>query len=212
LSDAGVTRPAPKTARGAATRRSLVQAARDELVEREGLLEIDSVAARANVSVGAIYRHFDLRAGLVGAVVDDFYERYRAEAFEINPAPGAPFVDRERRRTEQTVAFHYRDPLARVILSNLHLDAAVAVREERHAEEMIDLTAEVITIGQKHGELPRDRDPRFLGAMIIGGMRRVLAIALTSDPTIPQSTTARVLWILNASIMGLDPHLDPNLG
>jgi AcrR family transcriptional regulator len=203
-----VTRPAPKTARGAATRRSLVQAARDELVERDGLLEIDTVAARANVSVGAIYRHFDLRAGLVGAVVDDFYERYRAESFEINPAPGARFVDRERRRTELTVAFHYRDPLARVILSNLHLDAAVAVREERHAEEMIDLAAEVMTIGQQRGELPCDRHPRFLGAMIIGGMRRALAIALTSDPTIPQLTTARELWILNASIMGLDPQLD----
>jgi AcrR family transcriptional regulator len=72
--------PVPKTARGAATRRRLVDAARDELVERDGVLEIDSVAVRANVSVGAIYRHFESRAGLVGAVVDDFNMRYRAEA------------------------------------------------------------------------------------------------------------------------------------
>ena len=78
----------PKTARGAATRRRLIRAAREELVEREGVLEIDSVAARASVSVGAIYRHFESRAGLVSAVVDDFYTRYRAEALEVNPAPG----------------------------------------------------------------------------------------------------------------------------
>ena len=200
--------PIQKTARGAATQRRLIDAARDELVERDGMLEIDSVAARAEVSVGAIYRHFESRAGLVGAVVDDFYMRYRAEALEINPAPGWTFAERERKRTELTVAFHYADPLARVILSNLHLDAAVAVREAAHIDEMIELAAGVMNLGQFRGELPEDRDSRFIGAMIIGGMRRVLAVALGSRPPIPQRTTARELWVLNAGIMGIDPDVD----
>lgn len=199
-----VRKTAPKTARGAATHRRLINAARDELVERDGVLEIDSVAARAGVSVGAIYRHFESRAGLVGAVVDDFYTRYRAGALEVNPAPGGLFAERERKRTELTVAFHYGDPLARVILSNLHLDADVAVMEAAHIDQMVGLAASVMGLGQKRGELPKDRDPRFIGAMIIGGMRRVLAVALTSDPPIPQRTTARKLWVLNAAIMGVD--------
>ena len=112
----GETPRQPRTARGAATRRRLIEAAREELVERNGVLEIDPVAVRAEVSVGAIYRHFDSRAGLIAAVVDDFYARYRAEALERDPAPGGGFAERERERTELSVAFHYADPLARVIL------------------------------------------------------------------------------------------------
>jgi AcrR family transcriptional regulator len=193
----------PKTAKGAATKRRLIDVAREELVERDGLLEVDSVARRAQVSVGAIYRYFDSRAGLVGAVVDDFYMRYRAEALEINPAPGASFAVRERMRTELSVAFHYSDPLASVILSNLHLDAPVAVEEAAHIDMMVALAAGVMALGQRRGELPKDRDPRFVGAMIIGGMRRVLGVALAAEPQIPQETTASRLWVLNASIMGL---------
>lgn len=194
-----------KTARGAASRQRLIQAATDELVERDGLLEVDSVAARAKVSVGLIYRHFGSRAGLVEAVVDDFYTRYRNEALEVNPEPGGRFMDRERKRLELSVAFHYRDPLARVILSSLHLDAEVAVREATHIDAMIELAAGVMALGQKRGEIPKDRDPRFLGAMTIGGMRHVLAVALSTDPPIPQRTTARKLWVLVAAVLGLDP-------
>lgn len=199
-----MTRPEPKTPKGAATRRRIIRAAREELVERDGILEVDSVAGRAQVSVGALYRHFGSRAALIGAVVDDFYQRYRGEALEINPAPGKSFAVRERRRTELTVAFHYSDPLARVMLSHLHLDTEVAAEEVSHIDAMIDLAAGVMALGQKRGEIPADRDPRFIGAMIIGGMRHVLAIALTSDPPVPQKTTAQRLWVFNAAIMGLD--------
>ena len=131
----------------------------------------------------------------------------KAEALEINPAPGKSFPERERRRTELTVAFHYADPLARVILKNLHLDAAVAAMEAAHIDSMVDLAAGVMNIGQWRGEIPEDRDSRFIGAMIIGGMRRVLAVALSTDPPIPQEETARKLWVLNAGIMGVDPGL-----
>lgn len=194
-----------KTPRSAATRRRLIKAAREELVAREGLLEIDSVAARAGVSVGAIYRHFGSRAGLVAAVVDDFYTRFRDEALEINPAPGARFAERERKRTELSVAFHYGDPLARVILSSLHLDPEVAVSEAAHIDAMVELVAKVMALGVRRGEIPKGRDPRFVGAMIIGGMRHVLAIALAEDPPIPQRQTSRKLWVLIAGIMGVDP-------
>jgi AcrR family transcriptional regulator len=196
--------PTAKPSRAAATRRRLLEAATTELVERSGLLEVDSVAARAEVSVGSIYRHFGSRAGLIGAVVDDFYTRYRAAALEIDPAPGGRFSERERLRTELTVKFHYEDPLARVILWSLHLDPEVAVQEAAHLDVMIDHAGSVLALGQRRGELPPDRDPRFMGAMILGGMRRVLAVALAGDPPIPERTTAGKLWVLNAAIMGLE--------
>jgi AcrR family transcriptional regulator len=157
-----------QSARSAATRRRLIEAAREELIERDGLLEVDPVAARAGVSVGSIYRHFESRSGLIGAVVDDFYKRYRSEALETNPLPGGHFAERERRRTELSVAFYYGDPLARVILASLHLDPSVAAKEAAHIDAMVGLAAGVMALGQKRGEIPRGRDPRYIGAMIIG--------------------------------------------
>jgi AcrR family transcriptional regulator len=198
-----LTTPETKTSRGAATHRRLIRAARDELIERDGNLEVDPVAARAGVSVGSIYRHFGSRSGLIEAVVDDFYTRYRTEALETNPVPGGRFTDRERRRTELSVAFYYSDPLARVILSSLHLDPSVAVKEAVHIDAMVDLAASVMALGQERGELPAGRDPRFIGAMIIGGMRHVLAAALAQD--LPQRETAEKLWVLIAGIMGVEP-------
>lgn len=192
------------TARGAASRARLVQAARDELIERSGMLEVDSVAQRAGTSVGLIYRHFGSRAGLVGAVVDDFYDRFRAEAFEINPAPGAGFAERERRRTALYVAFHYADPLARVIVHNLHLDAEVAAMEARHRREMIRLAESMMRLGQRRGQLPVDRDPALIGAMIIGGLREGLGVALSGEQWADQEETARQLWVLVAGIIGVD--------
>lgn len=192
------------TARALASRARLVRAAREELIERSGGLEVDSVAARADSSVGLIYRHFGSRAGLIGAVVDDFYERFRAEALEINPAPGAGFAERERRRTELYVAFHYQDPLAEVIVHNLHLDAEVAAMEARHRAEMVGLAESVMALGRRRGEIPTDRDPAFVAAMIIGGLREVLGVALSGD-RVDQAETVRKAWVLVAGIAGVDP-------
>ena len=64
------------------------------------------------------------------------------------------------------------------------------------------LAAASMTLGQRRGELPGGRDPHFIGAMIIGGMRHVLAAALARD--VPQRETADKLWVLTAGIMGVE--------
>jgi hypothetical protein len=140
--------------------------------------------------------------------VDDFYVRYRSEALEIDPLPRGPFADRERMRTELTVVFHYGEPMAKVVLSGLHGDPEVAALEAAHVDAMIELTANLMAAAQKRGEIPPDRDPTFIGAMLIGGMRRVLAIALASDPPIPRRATASKLWALNAAVMGVTTPFD----
>lgn len=205
--DAPVADSAPRpgtarTARGLASQRRLVEAAREELIERNGHLEVDSVAKRAGTSIGLIYRHFGNRAGLVGAVVDDFYSRYRNEALEINPAPGGSFAVRERKRTELSVAFHYADPLALVLLSNLHLDAEVAQHETAQLDEMIALAAAVMALGRRRGELPEDRIPELVAAMVIGGMRHMLATALSTG--VAEREAAAQLWSFIAGVMGVE--------
>jgi len=196
------------TPRGDASRRRLVAAARDELVERGGQLEIDSVARRADSSVGLIYRHFGSRAGLISAVVDDFYGRYRAEVLAVDPAPAGSFVARERRRTEVAVAFHYADPLSRIVVSHLHGDGQVAAEEEDQLEDVVSALAAIVAAGQRRGDVPRDRDPRVVGAMVVGGMRQVVAVALGSDPRMPEKRTSKALWVLIAGVLGVDPDGD----
>lgn len=161
------------------------------------------MARRAGTSTGLIYRHFGSRAGLIGAVVDDFYTRYRLEALETNPAPGAPTAVRERRRAQLSVRFHYGEPLAVVILGNLHLDHEVIAEETAHLDDIIERAADVMRLGQRRGELPRDRDADLIAAMVIGGTRRVLARALATG--VSERRAARQLWIFIAGVIGVDP-------
>jgi AcrR family transcriptional regulator len=169
-------------------------------------LEVESVAQRAGVSVGLIYRHFGSRAGLVQAVIEDFYGRYRTEVLGVNPFPGGTWAERERRRTVLGVAFHYQEPLARVVLSHLHLDAQVAVYEAAQLDEMIAMCASLVELGQKRRELPRDRNPQLTAAMIIGGMRRVLATALAQEPMPSEKKVVHDLWRFIAGVVGIDPN------
>lgn len=193
----------PRLPRAEASRTRLREAAAAELVARGGGLEVESVARRAGVSVGLIYRHFGSRAGLVQAVIEGFYGRYRADVLGINPYPGGTWAERERRRTVLGVAFHYQEPLARVLLSHLHLDAQVAVYEAAQLDEMIAMCASLVAYGQRRRELPRDRDPQLTAAMIIGGMRRVLATALADEPMPSERKVVHDLWLFIAGSVGI---------
>jgi AcrR family transcriptional regulator len=170
------------------------------------VLEVESVAQRAEVSVGLIYRHFGSRAGLIQAVMEDFYGRYRDHVLGINPFPRGTWAERERRRTALAVSFHYQEPLARVILSHLHLDAQIAVYEAEQLDDMVKRCASVVLLGQRRGELPKDRDASLAGAMIIGGMRRTLATVLTQDRLPRESKVVHDLWLFIAGVVGIDPQ------
>lgn len=185
---------AVRTPRGRASRQRLLEAAACELVERNGILEVESVVRRAGVSVGLIYRYFDSKAGLVGAVVEDFYDRYDRSVMEPNPAPGADWPKRERERTARAVAFHYQEPLAPVVLSRLHLEPGVAAIEARRLARHIEAAAHNLTLGQERGEIPRELDVRLAGAMVLGGIRQGLAEALERAPRPAPEVVLEQLW------------------
>jgi AcrR family transcriptional regulator len=198
----------PRTARGKATQRRLLGAARSELVERRGVLDVEGVARRARVSVGLIYRHFGSKAGLVAAVVQAFYKRFEEEVISSNPAPGADWMEREHVRTVRAVAFHYEDPLAPVVLSRLHLEPAVAALEARQLDAHIEMSADNVAYGQRAGLVPEDIDPRFAGAMVLGGLRRVLLDALGREPRPPREEVAAQLWRFIGAVLGLSEGAD----
>jgi AcrR family transcriptional regulator len=182
------------TRRGEATRGRLLSAAIDELVERDGALEVASVAARAGVSVGLLYRYFGSKAGLVAAVVDDFYDRLLEETGAANAMKDVDWSTRERRRTEISVAFHYREPLAPVLLGRLAREPEVAAREVRRIERLVEDAATNVARAQRRGEIPAATDARMAGAMLIGGYRVAIAEALTRSQRPSQARLTEAIW------------------
>ncbi len=177
-------------------RDALLRAAADELVERRGVLEVGPVAARAGVSVGLIYRHFGSKAGLLAAIVGDFYVRFDAEVLDGDPAPGAGWAERERRRTELAVAFHYDDELAPIILARLARDPEVAAVEARHMRIQVARGAQNVARGQRDGEIPEDIDAGIAAALILGGVRQALVEVLARREPPPREVLADQLWRL----------------
>ena len=182
------------SARGALTRRRLIEAAAADLIARGGTAEVASTAARAGVSVGLLYRHFGSKTGLIAAVVEDFYDRLDASVLHADPAPGADWPTRERVRTRRDVAFHYAEPLAPIILSRLAREPEVAAVEARRIAGHIEAAARNIRRGQKTGEIPADLDPELIAAMVLGGIRQALGAVLARASPPPQEAVVEELW------------------
>lgn len=87
----------------------------------------------------------------------------------------------------------------------MHLDAEVAAVEAGHRTEMVRLAESVMALAQRRGDLPADRNPAFIAAMVIGGIREVLGVALSGEEYADQDETAAELWKLIAGICGLAP-------
>lgn len=182
------------TRRGEETRSRLLDAAAAELIERDGALEVASVAGRAGVSVGLLYRYFGSKAGLVAAVVDDFYDRFEAEISEVDLDHDLDWAARERRRVERTVAFHCREPLAPVILLRLAREPEVADVEMRRIAGLIENATRGVHKAQRRGEIPSSVDATVVAAVVIGGFRVAIAESLTRTRPPDQAALAEQLW------------------
>lgn len=186
--------PLEPSGRSAETRRRILAAAAEALAAGQGDFEIGEVAKRAGVSVGLSYHHFGSKAGLVAAVVEDFYDRFEAAVMDVNPKPGADWGTRERLRTARMVAFHYGETLAPVILTRLSREPEVAAVEAARKDRYIALAARNIQIAQARGEIPSGLDPHLLGAMILGGLCQVTAQALAMSKRPPRARLVEQLW------------------
>ena len=184
--------PAVGTIARGTGREALLRATADELVERDGALEVATVAARAGVSVGLIYRHFGSKGGLLTAIVEDFYARLD-EA--MASAEGATWAERERRRTELVVRFNYEDPLAPVI-ARIAGDPEVAAVQARHIGAQVALGTRNVKSGQRSGEIPADLDAGLAAALMLGGVRQALAEVLARPRRPRPERVADQLWRL----------------
>ena len=183
------------SAKALKTRASLLDAARNELIEGNGALEVGRVAERAGVSVGLIYRYYGSRAGLLAAVAEDYYARYQAQVMVADPLPDSPdWLGREEQRVQRAVQFVYGEPLAALVLVSLAREPEVAALEARCIADNVRQGADNIRRGQAAGQLVAELDAQLVSAMILGGLHQALLEALGRQPRPDPQQLARQLW------------------
>src|ERR671916_1673765 len=119
------------TPKGEATRARLLACARDEAIRNDGRVELAAVAEAAGVVPSLVHRYFHSKAGLVGALVDDFFDRLHAEVLDVDLDRDDHWAVHERLRLERGVRFHYADPFAAVLYGTLAREPGVVRTEAR---------------------------------------------------------------------------------
>jgi AcrR family transcriptional regulator len=200
-----ITTAPPRTQKGRATRERLLACARDIAIANDGHVEIAWVAEAAGVVPSLVNRYFGSRAGLISALLDDFFGRLRAEVFDLNLDDQGTWAQHERIRLEKGVHFHYIDPAAVVIYTGLSREPEVALTENRHIDRVVKRAAASIRRGQKRGELPSSIDPELAGAAMFGAMQRVMVTALGRTPRPRPDRVVEILWRQIAAAVDINP-------
>lgn len=193
----------------AATSERLMAAASLELQRGDGDFEMSSVAQTAGVSVGLAYHHFGSKAGLVAAVVEQFYEQHDQEVMMARF--GLPdWAEREHLRVQRNVAFHYRHPLATVILRRLRREPGVLEIEQARIKRQVTEGTRNIQSAQKQGTVYPDLDPEAAAAFTLSGMRSLISIALENAPESRPSEEAltAMIWRLIRQAIGRPSEQD----
>lgn len=173
------------------------------LLEGDGKLEVAAVAARAGVSESLAYYHFCNKAGLLDAMVEDFYERLD-ESITAVPFEGETWREREKSRVHAIVAFMYQDPAARLVASVVASDPKVAEKQRERGRRLDALGARNIAQAQRNGEIDAKLDPHLLVSMILGGVLSGVNHALASTPPKPQRRVEREIWAFVARAAGVE--------
>ena len=196
----------PTTPKGRATEKRLLDAAREVAIAHDGHIEIATVAQAAGVVPSLVHRYFGSKAGLVGALVDDFYDRFHTEVLDLDLEAEGDWAHHERKRLELGVRFHYREPFAPVLYGVLAREPEVARRDAARIAVVVDRSARSIRRGQKMGELPVGVDPGLAGAAMFGAMQLVFVEALTRSPRPSARKVIDVLWHQVCASVRIDPN------
>ena len=196
------------TATSIGTRERLVRAAEVELIGGHGHLEMQAVARRAQVSVGLAYHHFGSKAGLIAAVVEEFYGRLDEAAFSGARLPSESWADRERARIAAYVAFHYDHPFAPLIIGPLSRAPEVLDVETAFTKRQLAAGARMLEAAQRGGIVRDDIDPHLAIALMIGGIRQALIGALMRKRRPDPTKLTNDIWAFMAAALRLTARAD----
>ena len=181
----------------------ILAAAEEILRDGDGALEMTQVAEKAGVSVGLAYHYFGSKSGMLGAIIDAFYDRYN-QVVKQYIDPDIPWRVREKDRLMAAVEFLYNDPMAPVILGRMaHTNQVAAVESARH-EEMIEMAIRNIGSGIRRGDIGGHIDPTIAGAAITGAMRSGIMHAMTMRPRPDPAKLTHQIWGMIAGALDIE--------
>jgi AcrR family transcriptional regulator len=193
----------PPPQRAATSRTRIIEAARQALIEGGGDFELANLARRAGVSVGLPYHRFGSKSGVMAAVVTEFYDGIR-RALDLGDFADLDWNVRERERLRRLVEYLYGDPLAAVIISSLGRDPEVAALEANLWSETIEGAARNLGKAQARRQIAPDLEPGLAAAMICGGIRHAIGLALRQKPRRSSRALVSEIWnfVSNALRLG----------
>ena len=181
----------------------ILAAAEEILRDGDGELEMGQVAEKADVSVGLAYHYFGSKSGMLGAIIDAFYDRYNQVVNQYID-PDIPWRVREKDRLMAAVEFLYNDPMAPVILGKMaHTNQVAAVESARH-EEMIEMAIRNIASGIRRGDIGGHIDPTIAGAAITGAMRSGIMHAMAMRPRPDPAKLTHQIWGMIAGALDIE--------
>ncbi len=189
-------------ARSPIGRQQLLDAARDELVRGDGVMDLGGLTRRAGLSTGALYHHFGSKSGLLVVIYDEFYDGLVHAIADTHLDLETDWGVHELERTHRFVDYHVADPLAPILLNRAALDPQLAELEATYLRRISHNAAKNIRRGQALGQLPADIDPDSAGAFIIGGIRHGIAQQLQLTPLPEPGEITERLWRLIAAALG----------
>ena len=173
--------PPPERSDAARNREALLAAA-DALIDEHGVeaVTMDAVAARAGVGKGTVFRRFDSREGLMGAVLDRSETAFQAAIISGPPplGPGAPPMER-------LLAFGH----TRLAL-NLHHRALIAAAGRAGARSYAAVSFTAMHVRHLLGELGVRGDVPILATALIAPLEVPIVV---QQVEIDGLTTDRVL-------------------
>ena len=181
----------------------ILAAAEEILRDGDGALEMGQVAEKAGVSVGLAYHYFGSKSGMLGAIIDAFYDRYNHVVNQYID-PDITWRVREKRRLMAAAEFLYNDPMAPVILGKMaHTNQVAAVEAARH-EEMIEMAIRNIRSGIKRGDIGSHIDPTIAGAAITGAIRSGIMHAMGMRPRPDPAKLTHQIWGMIAGALDIE--------
>ncbi len=187
-----------------ATRKKILAAASALLVDSDGNLEMSWVASRAGVSQGLAYHHFGSKEGLLGAVVEDFYDRVEDSVLMARLEDYADWSERERERVARYLTFLLEDKLTRTVIMRLAGTPAVAGVEARRWQRLVQEGSRNIADGQARGAIGAGQDSTLLAAMVLGAVRAAASSQLSQDIDVDPEALAEQIWQFLSAGLGLN--------
>lgn len=177
-------------------RQAILLAAEAEFRDRGREASIDTIAERAGVGVGTVYRNYENKEALMRAIVAAYVAPLVAAADQAltDPDPGAAFIGFIRRITSESCEFKaLADALA-----GAGLDVA-AVKEEAGGE-LIDSVRRLFERAQQAGAIRSDVTADDLGTLIQG-------LSHTAHVTSDQAQMARCVELVVDALRTSAPAL-----